>query len=261
MPDDVSPDAMIRLPRQAIILAGGKATRLGQIARDTPKPLLTIADRPFIEYVISHCKRYGVRDFIVLVGPHKEKFSAALGDGQRLGVSIELVSEPDPAGTGGALNYVKDRLAETFLMLNGDSFFDADLVKLVRGGPVAASGSSEWLGTVAVRGVDDTGRYGRIELDDGVITEFGEKSRSGAGVINGGIYHLSRHILDAIGAPPVSIERDIFPRLARGGHLRGTILDGNFIDIGIPDDLCRAKEVISRLGRISQLHSWTETVC
>jgi D,D-heptose 1,7-bisphosphate phosphatase len=228
------------LVRQAVILAGGKATRLGDLARHTPKPLLPVGGRPFIEHVILHCRRYGVRDFLVLAGPHKDRFEATLGDGQRLGVSIEVVPEDAPAGTGGALHYVSDRFADTFLLLNGDSLFQANLLPLVQV-PV----SPQWLGTVAARSVDDTGRYGRIDIDSaGLVTQFAEKSGTGPGVINGGIYCLSRRILDAIARPPVSIETDVFPRLASERLLRATILEGNFIDIGIPDDLHRADSAI-----------------
>ena len=244
MADDATADGMEALPRQAVILAGGRATRLGELARDTPKPLLAVGGRPFIEQVMLHCRSYGVREFLVLVGPHVDKFGAVLGDGRHLGVSIQLVSEPAPAGTGGALHYVADRLANTFLMLNGDSLFQADLLNLVLTERASTRSPPQWLGTVAVRRVDDTGRYGRIEIDGGLITGFAEKSGSGAGLINGGIYCLSRHILDIIGKPPVSIEQDVFPRLARERHLYGAILDGNFIDIGIPDDLRRAEAVV-----------------
>jgi D-glycero-D-manno-heptose 1,7-bisphosphate phosphatase len=244
MADEATAGGMKALPRQAVILAGGRATRLGELARDTPKPLLVVGGRPFIEHVILHCRRYGVREFLILAGPHADKFRAALGDGQHLGVSIQLVPEPAPAGTGGALHYVADRLADTFLVLNGDSLFQADLLDLVRTEPASTRRSPQWLGTVAVRRLDDTGRYGRLEIDGGLITGFAEKSGSGAGLINGGIYCLSRRVLDAIGKPPVSIEQDVFPRLARERRLCGAILDGNFIDIGIPDDLRRAEVVV-----------------
>jgi D,D-heptose 1,7-bisphosphate phosphatase len=229
-----------RLVRQAVILAGGKATRLGDLARHTPKPLLPVGGRPFIEHVMLHCRRYGVRDFLVLAGPHQGRFEAVLGDGQRLGVSISVVPEEAPAGTGGALHYVSDRLADTFLLLNGDSLFQANLLPLV-----LAPASAAWHGTVAARRVDDTGRYGRIDIDNsGIITQFAEKSGAGPGVINGGLYCLSRRILDAIGRPPASIETDVFPRLVRERLLRATVLEGNFIDIGIPEDLHRAETAI-----------------
>ena len=81
MPDDATAGGMEALPRQAVILAGGKATRLGELARDTPKPLLAVGGRPFIEHVILHCRRYGVRDFLILAGPFEDKFRAAWATG------------------------------------------------------------------------------------------------------------------------------------------------------------------------------------
>jgi len=234
------------LPRQAVILAGGMATRLGALASDTPKPLLKVAGRPFIEHIIAHCRRYQVREFIVLAGPHEQKFRAALGSGRALGVPIEVVAEPAPAGTAGALHYVRRRLGDRFLMLNGDSLFLADLLALCERPAPNAQAPEPW-GTIAVRRVADTGRYGCVEVDQagqGLITNFGEKSRSGAGLINAGIYCLSQRILEAIGEPPVSLEQDVFPRLLRHKRLRAQILDGNFIDIGIPADLERARQVL-----------------
>ena len=253
MADDAPGARRGGMPRQAVILAGGMGTRLGAFVSDTPKPLLEVAGRPFIEHIIGHCRRYQVREFIVLAGPHEHKFRAALGNGRALGVSIEVVAEPAPAGTAGALHYVRHRLGDWFLMLNGDSLFLADLLALCEGPTPKASRPQPW-GTIAVRRVGDTGRYGRVEVDQvdqGLITNFGEKSRSGAGLINAGIYCLSQRILEAIGEPPVSLEQEVFPRLLRHQLLRAHILEGNFIDIGIPADLERARKVLpSWLNRV-----------
>jgi len=113
--------------------------------------------------------------------------------------------------------------------------------------------SSESWGTIAVRHVEDTGRYGRVEIDQGLISSFGEKSHAGPGLISAGIYCLSRRILEAIGEPPVSLEQDVFPQLVREKLLRAQILAGNFIDIGIPEDLKRAREVLPAwLNRVSR---------
>jgi D-glycero-D-manno-heptose 1,7-bisphosphate phosphatase len=229
------------MPRHAVILAGGMATRLGALAKNTPKPLLRVAGRPFIAHIIAHCRRHGVGEVIVLAGPHEQAFRRVLGNGRTLGVSIEVVAEPVPAGTAGALLYVRDRLEDTFLLLNGDSLFQADLLALCEG--QAARSPQPW-GTIAVRRVGDTGRYGRIEVNHGLITQFGEKSVVGAGLINAGVYHLSRRILEAIGKPPVSLEQEVFPRLVREKLLCAHLLAGNFIDIGIPEDLERAREVV-----------------
>lgn len=234
--------------RQAVVLAGGKGTRLGAITRFRPKPLLEIGGRPFIETVLLHCRRFGISQAALLVGPFEQQFREALGDGARLGLKLTLVPEPEPAGTGGALNYLCDDLDDTFLMLNGDSLFQADLDRLfaaaVPASSEAAPGNADRLGVVAVRELADTGRYGRIELDRDRIVAFAEKARSGPGLINSGIYLLRRQILEHIGPPPVSIEQDVFPPLAAAGHLGGVALDGNFIDIGIPEDLARAGEVV-----------------
>jgi NDP-sugar pyrophosphorylase family protein len=232
-----------RMPNHAVILAGGMATRLGQLAKNTPKPLLSVAGRPFIAHIIAHCRRHGVRQFIVLAGPHEHAFRWTLGDGRTLGVSIEVVAEPDPAGTAGALLYIRDRLEDTFLLLNGDTLFLSDLMALCEGEARKVRSPQPW-GTIAVRRVEDTSRYGRVEVDQGRITRFGEKSGSGAGLISAGVYHLSRRILEAIGEPPVSLEQDVFPRLVREKLLCAHLLAGNFIDIGIPEDLERAREVV-----------------
>ena len=173
------------------------------------------------------------------LGPHEDKFRAALGDGQHLGVSIQLVSEPAPAGTGGALHYVADRLAETFLMLNGDSLFQADLLELVRSGQASTRRSPRVVGH---GGGAQGRRYRPLRADRDRRRSYHASSRrnprSGAGLINGGIYCLSRRRprchrqaagLDRAGR----ISRDS----ARERLLRGAILEGNFIDIGIPDDL------------------------
>src|SRR5262249_9792540 len=111
------------MPRLAVILAGGMATRLGALAKNTPKPLLKVAGRPFITHIIAHCRRHRVCEFVVLAGLHADKFRLALGNERGLGVSIEVVAEPFPAGTAGALHHVRDRLGDTFLLLNGDSLF------------------------------------------------------------------------------------------------------------------------------------------
>jgi NDP-sugar pyrophosphorylase family protein len=232
-----------RLPNHAVILAGGMATRLGALAKDTPKPLLSVAGRPFIAHIIAHCRRHGVREFIVLAGPHEHAFRQALGNGRMLGVSIEVVAEPVPAGTAGALLNVSDRLGDTFLLLNGDSLFQADLLALCEAEARKVRSPQPW-GTIGVRRVEDAGRYGRVEVDEGLITRFGEKSGVGAGLINAGVYHLSRRILEAIGEPPVSLEQDVFPRLVCEKLLCAHLLAGNFIDIGIPEDLERAREVV-----------------
>jgi len=231
------------MSRQAVILAGGKGTRLGDLTKQTPKPLLDVGGRPFIEYLLSHCRRFGFTRALLLVGPYIDRFEDVLADGSRLGIEIELIAEPEPAGTGGALRYAADRLDDRFVMMNGDSFLDADLTQLM----------SKMLGTgdatVAIRHLEDTGRYGRVTLESDRIVDFAEKADSGPGYVNGGIYMLGKSILDQIGEPPVSLEVNVLPKLAKAGRLRGVTFSKNFIDIGIPADLARSQDLMPRWNR------------
>jgi D,D-heptose 1,7-bisphosphate phosphatase len=226
--------------KQAVILAGGRATRLGAIARDTPKPLLRLGGRPFIAHLIEDLSRFGFDHITILVGAFRDAFEAALQGAPKSGARVELVSEPEPAGTAGALMYAAPRLRQRFLLVNGDSFFDVNLLDLA-----TRRSRRPWIARVALRQIADTGRYGAVRLDGTNIVEFGEKSGSGPGLINAGIYWLKRDILDEIGTPPCSLETDVLPRLASRGLVQGRVFQGNFIDIGTPEDFRRGRDLLA----------------
>lgn len=229
--------------RQAVILAGGRGTRLGELTASRPKPLLEVGGRPFIEYIIMHCRRFGILQILLLVGPYERQFRDLLGDGSGLGVELEFVAEPEPAGTAGALRYAEEDLEDEFLLLNGDTLFETNLLRL------APDSSRSWLGVVAVREVEDTARFGRVELDGRHVSRFAEKSTTGSGQINAGIYLLRREILGLFGRPPISLETEILPRLARESRLLASVCHGNFIDIGVPDELLRADALVPKWVR------------
>ena len=142
--------------------------------------------------------------------------------------------EEPPADTAGALTLAAPHLAERFLMLNGDSFLDFNMLDLA-----VRDAAEPWLAWLALREVQNVGRYGTVVLEGDRVAVFGEKTGSGPGLINAGIYWLNRSILYEIGQPPVSMERDLLPRLVARGLVRGTVYDGRFIDIGTPEDLAR----------------------
>jgi len=121
-------------------------------------------------------------------------------------------------------------------LLNGDSFFDINLLDL----PTVAR-ERPWLGAVALRSLADAGRFGRVTLDGEKVGCFAEKSGSGPGLINGGVYFLRREAIERVTALPCSLEREVLPQLAAEGSLAGRVYDGYFIDIGIPEDLARAR--------------------
>lgn len=222
---------------QAVILVGGRGTRLGAVTQGCPKPLVDVGGRPFLDYLIANLARHGFTDIVLLAGYLAGQMVALEARAGELGCRIRCVVEPEPAGTAGALRHAREHLAERFLLLNGDSLFDINYLDLCSAGA--------GLGTVALRPMAETGRYGRVALHGAAITAFTEKSGvSGPGLINGGIYWLDRAMLDWIEATPSSLEADILPRLAEAGLLRGKSYDGFFIDIGIPDDLARAQTLI-----------------
>lgn len=226
---------------QAVILVGGRGTRLGAATDRCPKPLVDVGGRPFLDYLIADLVRHGFTDILLLAGYLAEQLKALEMRANDLGCRIRCVIEPSPAGTAGALIQAREQLADHFLLLNGDSLFAINYLDLC----MPVGGMPEPVGAVALRRMADTGRYGRVELNGTAITDFAEKtSASGAGLINGGIYWLSRAVLDWIDTVPASLERDVLPRLAAAGLLAGRSYDGFFIDIGIPDDLLRAQTLI-----------------
>lgn len=230
-------------PLQAVILGGGKGTRLGALAGG-PKPLIEIGGRPFITYLIDNLRRFGVSDVVILAGPFAADYAARLGDGAAMGVRLALVPEPSPAGTAGALVHAAGRLASEFLLLNGDSYFDINLLDLA-----IRARASEALAVLALAQVDNTARYGTVALAGETISSFAEKTSSGPGLINAGIYWLKRDLLAEVGAPPMSFERNVLPRLAARGVVRGFVYRGRFIDIGTPEDMIRARILVPEWQR------------
>jgi NDP-sugar pyrophosphorylase family protein len=133
---------------------------------------------------------------------------------------------------------MRDWLHDAFFVLNGDTIFDAPLPRLA--GLLMSYGAS---GAVALRGVEDASRYGSVILQDDRIASFGEKTASGPGLINGGIYAFRRWVIDRLGSPS-SIETDLLPALAEEGDLVGLPSDGFFIDIGLPETFADAQRSV-----------------
>jgi len=224
--------------KQAVILAGGRGARLGRITEKVPKPMLPVGGRPFLDYQLWFLRNSGVSEVLLCVGYLSELLEARYGVAPPFGLRVAFSHEPAPAGTGGALVFARPHLDETFFVLNGDTILDLELGSLA--GIVAADPAA--LGALALRHVPDAGRYGRVSLEASRITGFAEKSDGGSGLINGGVYCLRRSAVDLLPAPPCSLEKDLFPRLAVERRLLGKQCDGYFIDIGLPQTLARADQ-------------------
>ena len=234
---------MAEPPRQAAILVGGRGTRLGSLTDAIPKPMVEVAGRPFLDWLVEEVARFGIPRLTLLAG-YLGHSIAERYDGQRVRDSrIEVLIEPEPLGTAGGLRLFADRLEERFLLLNGDTRFDVNLLDLPRH-------AGEAIATLALRRTAPGARYGTVEVEaGGRITGFAARAPDRRGPINGGIYLLRRAILDQIGPGAVSMEAEIFPRLAAAGSLRGALYDGAFLDIGIPEDLAAAQTVIPAMAR------------
>ena len=230
--------------RQAVILVGGLGTRLGERTKTTPKPMLPVGGRPFLDTLIDEIGRYDAFDEILLLAGHKAESILARYDGTvrgraRLAVSLEQA----PLGTAGALVHAAALLQQRFLLLNGDSFFDFNILDL-------ASRANESLVHMALRADVIGDRFGRVVLDGDRVRSFIAPGQGAAGPVNAGVYVVNRDILARVGGLPASLEQDVFPALAAAGAMTGTPYRGYFIDIGIPEDFARADvELIEQLRR------------
>ena len=225
---------------QAAILCGGRGTRLGLLGGHTPKPLLPVGGAPFLDWLLFELGRHGVRRILLLAGfeaGQVVEYAAATQLQARFGLHIGVAIEPEPAGTGGALWHARDRLEDCFFMLNGDSWFDFNLLDLA----ARLRDDATALGALALRRLPEAGRFGVVELAGERITGFAERPVvPGPGLVSGGVYVLRRGVLDRL-AREASLEREVFPSLAESGTLRGFCYDGYFTDIGVPEDLQRAR--------------------
>jgi mannose-1-phosphate guanylyltransferase len=236
---------------QALVLAGGEGTRLRPLTSTIPKPVVPLAGRPFIVYMLEWLRSHGVTEVILACGFMADDVRAVLGDGAALGLRLLYVKEPRPLGTGGALKFAENLVQERFLMLNGDVLTDIDLAAQLRQHEMTGARA-----TLALVEVSDPSAYGLVLLrDDRSVRAFVEKpgegarsdaktGRKGAGggdLVNAGVYVLERDVLDYISpaATPSSIERDVFPRLI-GQGLFGYPTDGYWLDIGTPERYLRA---------------------
>lgn len=224
---------------QVVFLVGGAGTRLGALARDTPKPLLPVGGRPFLDYLLNEASRYGFRRATLLCGHQAQHVEEAYRGRTVRGMSIETLVEREPAGTAGALKLAADRLDQVFFLVNGDSLFDFNWLALAGSQPA----EPRWLARMTLAEGVPGSRYGRVQSKDGHVSAFLPAGDSPL-PINAGIYLMQRAILDGIRSGPCSLEHDVLPGLAESGRLEGRIFRGPFIDIGVPTDFERAQRLV-----------------
>jgi mannose-1-phosphate guanylyltransferase len=220
---------------QAVILVGGKGTRLRPLTSDRPKPIVPVVDRPFLAHMLEWVARHGLTDVVLCCGFRSDAVVEAIGDGSRYGVRVTWVFEPEPRGTAGAVKMAEEHLQERFVLINGDVLTDMDL-----SAQIAAHERTGATATLALVPVEDPSAYGLVRLeDDGRVRGFLEKPKPediDTDLISAGAYVLERSVMDLIPAGrEVSIEREVWPRLV-GGGLHGHVHRGAYwMDIGTPE--------------------------
>ena len=231
----------------AVILVGGQGTRLRPLTDRTRKDMLPLVDRPLLSYTFEHLARHGVEHGIISAGYLPDQIEAGFGT-QHGSMTLEYAVEDEPLGTGGAIGFAGRDLEGSFFALNGDSLREADL-----GALVAFHRSSGAKATILLTPVADPSRYGLVRTAaDGRVETFLEKPRPeeiDTDLINAGLYVLEPETLELV--PPgraVSIEREVFPRLAAEGAVFGIALPGYWLDVGTPESYLQAhRDVLERI--------------
>ena len=232
----------------AVLLVGGMGTRLRPVISSTPKPMALVGDKSFLELLIWQLRGQGIRRLVLCSGYLADQIESKFGDGSAWGVKIQHSREQDLLGTAGALNLAKSYVqnAAQIMVMNGDSFLEADFSQLFR-----LHRERKGLATLAVVPVQDAGRYGTVKIDSTRrVTGFAEKTGANApGLISAGVYVFERTIFDHIPEGPASLERNVFPSVL---HLGVYAFEqcGLFIDIGTPEDYARAQTLHKQLSAV-----------
>jgi mannose-1-phosphate guanylyltransferase len=235
------------------VLAGGLGTRIRPVLGDTPKLLAPLAGRPYLDHLLDWLRGFGARRVVLGLGHGADAVIDYLRTHPWSDLMLSHVIEPRPLGTAGAVRFARHKLcSDPVLVINGDSFADADLCAMV-----GRQRDSRASATILCAEVPDAGRYGRVVVDEtGSIRSFIEKNPDfqGPALVNAGVYLFSATLLDQIAAgQSVSLEHDVFARLpprslaAFTGRFR-------FVDIGTPESLAQAgADFESRNGSTQQI--------
>ncbi len=237
---------MVGKVRQAVVMVGGKGTRLLPLTETRPKIILPVADRPCLWYLLRSLARAGIEEVILACGYKSEQMRDAIGDGSDLGLEITYSYEDEPMGTGGAMKLVEDRLDDVFVAANGDVFASIDIASEIR--EHQRSGASV---SISLTPVENPCEFGIARVQpDGRITEFKEKPRPEevfSNLINAGVYVIDKSVLGFVPEGAFyDFSKDLIPKLMADGHrIQGFQIDGIWMDVGRPHDLLGANLAVA----------------
>lgn len=233
----------------ALILAGGFGTRLQSVVKDVPKPMADIAGKPFLHYLFLYLKKYGIKKIVLLVG-FKHEVVESYFKNRYEGIEVEYSIEHEPLGTGGAILKAIKKFNENCFLLNGDTFFDVNLIEMESSFNIAQTDVA-----LALSLQQNFDRYGTVSFDaKNKITAFEEKKFLKEGWINGGVYWINNNLFSKIETElnkklsiKFSFEKEIFETYTTELSLKAFKQEKYFIDIGIPDDYARAQKELPQL--------------
>ena len=232
----------------AVILAGGKGTRLRPLTLNTPKPIVPILTRPFLSLQIELLKKTGIDNIVLSLSYQPRRIEELFGDGSALGVKIHYTMEPEPLGTAGAVKNAESLLAGRTVVFNGDVLSDLDLAEVLKQHEETGAKA-----TIVLTPVENPSAYGLVETEvDGRVRQFLEKpsyDEITCDTINAGVYVLEPETLDFIPkGESYSFERGFFPNLLKDNiPFYAYVHRGYWIDIGTPEKYLRVhRDILSR---------------
>lgn len=230
---------------EAIVLAGGRGTRLASAIEGIPKVLALVGERPFLELLLQRLRQKGMQRVILSVGYMAGSIRERFGD-EFDGLELVYSAEEEPLGTGGAtMKALKMALADSVFVMNGDTFVELEYAEML-GRHVEAGVSA----SIAVAQVPDCTRFGRVMIEQDRVAGYTEKGYAGSGLISVGTYVMNRDVFVPYDLTNVfSLETDFFVPYIKELRPVAFVTSGYFIDIGIPEDLARA-QIELQMGRL-----------
>jgi glucose-1-phosphate thymidylyltransferase len=223
--------------KQAVILAAGEGQRLRPFTVNKPKVMLSIADKPILQYVVEALAQNGIRDIVIVAGYRREQIFDYLGTGEQLGVNIVYQVQEKQLGTAHALAQAKDVIGKEFLVLPGDNLIQADTIaQFVNMNPNA----------VLVKEVEDTSRYGVVSIENGAVKNIIEKPEGAGGdIVNTGIYFFNREIFDFIDVE-LNIPDVLNTMLAQDHTINALETNHTWLDVVYPWDILGLNDAVLR---------------
>jgi NDP-sugar pyrophosphorylase family protein len=225
---------------QAVILAGGLATRLGELSRDRPKSMIPVCGRPFLAHQLDFLRAGGIDEVVLCVGHLKDQIIEHFGDGRDYGVSIRYSSEDRLLGTAGALKNAEALLRQAFFTIYGDSYLLMDF-------PVVMTNflDRHKLALMTVLRNDDRYDRSNTAIDGGLVTRYDKKNRAGLSYIDYGANLFRREALDLIPAGVPYPMEAFLPRLIEKGELAAYEVTERFYEIGSAKGLAECMDYLS----------------